>query len=162
MQVGTLYEAHLVVRDLDSSARFYKQVLGFTSALVTPDVRFYWTESDHSRMFALWQQKPNDEASGRHTRPDVSKWVRNHLAFHLSWSQFWDAISMLKKHGIAVKGFEDAELSVHCWVPALSAYFSDPDGHALELISVLRDQPRPELGVTSWSEWQRIHANQEF
>ncbi|MFX4300932.1 hypothetical protein ACOJUR_01420 [Alicyclobacillus tolerans] len=36
-------------------------------------------------------------------------------------------------------------------------YFSDPDGHALELISVLPDNPKPEFGVVSWSKWRSIH-----
>ncbi|WDL96710.1 hypothetical protein [Alicyclobacillus sp. ALC3] len=41
-----------------------------------------------------------------------------------------------------------------------SVYFSDPDGHALELISVLGDEPQPKLGVLSWSKWQESITNE--
>lgn len=162
MQTGTLYEAHLVVRDLQAAARFYETVLGFSPALCAPDVRFYWTESDHSRMFALWQLKPDDNEPRRHTRPDVSVWVRSHIAFHLRLSDFWAAVKRLRQSGVRVTGFEDnsTEPSVHCWVPAVSVYFSDPDGHALELISILDEKPQPKLGVLSWSKWQKSITNE--
>jgi len=42
---------------------------------------------------------------------------------------------------------------VLAWMPAASLYFRDPDGNLLELLAMLPDAPRPELGVTSWSRW---------
>jgi len=42
---------------------------------------------------------------------------------------------------------------VLAWMPAVSVYFHDPDGNLLELLSMLPDVPRPELGVVSWSRW---------
>src|SRR4051812_39086437 len=39
-----------------------------------------------------------------------------------------------------------------------SVYFHDPDGNLLELISMLPEDPRPELGVVNWSRW--IHDGQ--
>jgi hypothetical protein len=42
-------------------------------------------------------------------------------------------------------------------MPVVSIYFSDPDGHELELIAPLLDQPRPELGVVTWEEWVVQH-----
>jgi lactoylglutathione lyase len=47
------------------------------------------------------------------------------------------------------------EAIVLCWMPAVSVYFHDPDGHSLEFISMLNEQPAPELGVVKLSEWQR-------
>jgi len=160
VEFSVLYEAHLVVRDLQASARFYESILGFTPALATPDVRFYWTGHDRRHMFALWQLKPDDHEPRKHTGPDVSTWARSHLAFHLALPDFWIAIENLKRCGIEVRGFdgETDEPSVHTWVPALSVYFPDPDGHALEFISVLDEQPRLSLGVISWSEWNRMNA----
>jgi len=40
------------------------------------------------------------------------------------------------------------------WMPAISIYFHDPVGLSLELIAMLPDQPRPDLGVLWWEEWQ--------
>jgi hypothetical protein len=41
-------------------------------------------------------------------------------------------------------------------MPALAIYFRDPDGHLLEFLAMLPDEPRPEAGVVSWDEWQRL------
>jgi len=35
-----------------------------------------------------------------------------------------------------------------------SVYFHDPDGNLLELLSMLPDEPRPELGVMGWRRWK--------
>ena len=45
---------------------------------------------------------------------------------------------------------------VHSWMSAVSIYFADPDGHELEFIAPLPDQPKPELGVVAWEEWKAI------
>jgi lactoylglutathione lyase len=45
------------------------------------------------------------------------------------------------------------EPSVIGWMPAAAVYFRDPDGHHLEYLSMLDEQPRPDLGVIAWSEW---------
>ena len=50
-------------------------------------------------------------------------------------------------------GKPSGEVTVLAWMPAASIYFHDPDGNLLELLSMLPDQARPELGVVSWSDW---------
>jgi hypothetical protein len=42
------------------------------------------------------------------------------------------------------------------WMPAAAIYFSDPDGHELEFIAPLPDQPRPDVGVVAWRQWDSI------
>ena len=42
----------------------------------------------------------------------------------------------------------------------LSIYFDDPDGHCLEFISILEGQPRPELGIITYDEWERLTTKQ--
>ena len=39
------------------------------------------------------------------------------------------------------------------FVSAASVYFRNPDGHMLEYLSTLDKEPRPDLGIISWSEW---------
>ena len=39
------------------------------------------------------------------------------------------------------------------WMPAASVFFTDPDGHLLEFLAMLPDQPRAEVGVVPYSEW---------
>jgi hypothetical protein len=43
-------------------------------------------------------------------------------------------------------------------MPAVSVYFTDPDGHSLEFISMLPDEAKPELGMVPWSEWEKMHG----
>jgi lactoylglutathione lyase len=48
-------------------------------------------------------------------------------------------------------GKATSEPVVLAWMPAASLYFRDPDGNLLELLSVLEESPRPEIGIVSWS-----------
>ena len=43
------------------------------------------------------------------------------------------------------------------WMPALSIYFTDPDGHLLEYLAMLPDSPRPEAGVVPYSDWKMLN-----
>jgi GNAT superfamily N-acetyltransferase len=45
------------------------------------------------------------------------------------------------------------------WMPAVSVYFRDPDGHLLEYIAMLPDPPRPDRGVVSWHSWHGSDAD---
>ena len=39
---------------------------------------------------------------------------------------------------------------VFAWMPAVSIYFDDPDGHLLELIAMLPGEAQPEGGIVAW------------
>jgi hypothetical protein len=45
-------------------------------------------------------------------------------------------------------------------MPAVSLYFTDPDGHLLEYLAMLPQDPRPAAGVVSYSEWQAMQQSQ--
>ena len=63
--------------------------------------------------------------------------------------------------GIKTHNFLDddiGELYVFGWMPAVSVYFKDPDGHSLEFISMLPDEAKPELGMVPWSTWEKMHG----
>jgi lactoylglutathione lyase len=67
-----------------------------------------------------------------------------------------DAPKRLETLGIAPLSFfgaETTEPSVIGWMPAAALYFRDPDGHLLEYLTMLEEDPRLDLGVVSWSEW---------
>ncbi|WP_419885417.1 VOC family protein [Paenibacillus sp. B-A-8] len=70
------------------------------------------------------------------------------------------SVTYLKAKGIETSNFLDDEkeqLYVFGWMPAVSVYFRDPDGHSLEFLAVLPDLPRPELGIVPWNEWEIAH-----
>ena len=39
---------------------------------------------------------------------------------------------------------------------AKELYFTDPDGHLLEYLAMLPQEPRPAAGVVPYSQWQRM------
>jgi len=45
---------------------------------------------------------------------------------------------------------------VFSWIPAISIYFNDPDGHELEFIGLLNGSPRPEMGIITYEAWLEI------
>ena len=53
---------------------------------------------------------------------------------------------------------ETAEPSVLAWMPAVAVCFRDPDGHLPEYLAMLDAEPRPDLGILSWSQWQATTA----
>lgn len=81
-----------------------------------------------------------------------------HTAFRLATAQeVVDGVSALREAGVQPLDFSGkptAEPVVLAWMPAVSLYFQDPDGHMLEYISILPGDPRPEAGVVPWSVWQ--------
>jgi len=43
-------------------------------------------------------------------------------------------------------------------MPAVALYFRDPDGHSLELITMLPDAPQPQVGVVSVEAWEQLQS----
>ena len=83
---------------------------------------------------------------------------RSHLAFAISLSDLLGAGERLRGLGISCRdflGYDTDEPSVIGWMPSAQLYFSDPDGHELELIALLDDAPDPTF-VGPLSEWQKM------
>jgi hypothetical protein len=38
--------------------------------------------------------------------------------------------------------------------PAAAVYVRDPDGHLLEYLAMLEEEPRPDLGIVPFSQWR--------
>ena len=67
------------------------------------------------------------------------------------------APAKLRALGVEPLGFDREPVDepvVLGWMPALSLYFNDPDGHLLEYLAMLPERPRPDLGVVPYSRWQ--------
>jgi lactoylglutathione lyase len=78
------------------------------------------------------------------------------VAFEVAINDLLDAPKRLQARGITPLSFfsvETNEPSVIGWMPAASLFFRDPDGHLLEYLTMLDEDPRPDLGIVSWSEW---------
>jgi catechol 2,3-dioxygenase-like lactoylglutathione lyase family enzyme len=142
-----LFETHINVSDLERSVAFYRDVLGLKLGHREDKrrVAFFLLGGPGQSMLGLWE-KPRGEVAPQHFafRATVDDVVHKSVAW-------------LKERGLACHNFLKDGMErpmVFAWMPAISIYFRDPDGHSLELIAMLPDQPRPELGVVSWEEWQ--------
>ena len=141
-----LYETHLFVSDLERSIHFYQDVLGLTFCHFEAErrVAFFWIGMSQQAMLGLWE-KPASAIDIRHFAfaCEIDFVVQN-------------AVSFLKERGLQPYNFlkdGSTEPMVFAWMPAISIYFNDPDGHVLEFIAVLPGESRPELGVISYQEW---------
>ena len=141
-----LYETHLYVEDLGRSIDFYKNVLNLTQCYSEEQRRgaFFWIGKPKESMIGLWE-KPKKEIDIRHFAFECDvDWIVN------------KSIDFLKENNLNFRNFlrdETERPMVFSWMPAISIYFDDPDGHSLEFIGLLKGKPQPELGVISYEAW---------
>lgn len=144
--VDRLFEAHLIVADLHISIEFYRNRLGLELAHVVPARRtaFFWIGARGKTMLGLWEVNAGAQKT------------TTHIAFAAALEDVIAAPGKLHSVGITPLDFDGAptdEPIVLAWMPAASVYFRDPDGHLLEYIAMLDDQPRFDDGVLTWREW---------
>jgi len=146
--VERLFEAHLPVADLDASVAFYRDRIGLELAHMMParQVAFFWIGPRGSGMIGLW---------GAGAGPQKTTM---HVAFATAVEDVIAAPQILRSAGIAALDFNGQstdEPVILAWMPAVSIFFRDPDGHLLEYIAMLAEDPRPDIGVVAWREWIR-------
>jgi lactoylglutathione lyase len=144
--IRRLFESHLTVSDLQRSVSFYRDLVGLPLALELPerDAAFFWVGEAGESLLGLW------------SLGSAPLGLTLHVAFEVAINDLLDAPKRLEAQGITPLSFFSVptnEPSVISWMPAASLFFRDPDGHLLEYLTMLEEDPRPELGIVSWSEW---------
>ncbi len=146
-----LYETHLFVTNLERSIEFYSKTLGLIQCRYRdePKTAFFWIGKEKQSMLGLWE-KPRNEIDIRHFAFECNpKWILN------------ESVKFFRSNNIKCWNFlnDDKEKPmVFCWMPAISIYFSDPDGHELEFIGILpgKTKSEKEKRVVSYEEWLKI------
>ena len=96
-------------------------------------------------MLGLWEKPPSEIFS-------------QHYAFEVSLPNLEHAMGALMERGIEILDFDRQPTRVPAvfgWMPAASFYFYDPDGHLLEMLAMLPEAPRPDVGVIPLDQWHR-------
>ncbi len=125
-----LFETHLFVSNLERSIAFYNQFPGLEQCYYEEERRiaFFWIGKPKQAMLGLWE-KPPSEIDTRHFAFSCDKdYILN------------EAVDFLKSLNIKPYNFLNDGTErpyVFEWMPAVSIYFDDPDGHCLEFISIL-------------------------
>ncbi|MVO16396.1 VOC family protein [Parasedimentitalea huanghaiensis] len=141
-----LYETHIPVRDLEQSVMFYRDILGLQLARSIPErnVAFFWVGNRNQSMLGLW-------GSG-----SAPMGMRLHYAFRSDLNGVLSLPEKLRQAGQQPLGFNGEPIEepvVIGWMPAVSIYLKDPDGHSLEFLSILDETPDSDFGVRSYSDW---------
>jgi lactoylglutathione lyase len=146
----SLFEVHLTVADLDRAIAFYGGALGLRLAHVEParHVAFFWIGPAGNAMLGLWEGGPAPQS------------VTSHTAFRVGPDDVLAAPGALRASGITPLDFDNRPTDqpiVFAWMPAASVFFRDPDGHLLEYIAMLPQEPRPDEGIVPWRKWKQMH-----
>lgn len=119
LPITGVYEVAIRVRDLARAEVFYREVLELEVGLRVAERGMVFLRAGGAAGMVVLQHDPG-------------AWPAQHFAFTIADADLDAAADRLRQHGIPCEG-----PIVHGWMPARSLYFSDPDGHDLELCAPL-------------------------
>jgi len=142
-----LYEAHLPVKNLEQSIRFY-QCLELEFAWKDNDTAFFWIEREKSWL-GLWE--------GPEYKLPYHPSIR-HIAFRVEYEFIKQSTDWLVSRGIQPVPFgnrSSVEPFVRPHQGNASVYFEDPDGNSLEFICYVEVPVRlrkitEKLSIDDW------------
>ncbi len=115
MKIQGIYEVAIKVKALETAEHFYREVLGLQVGLRDDGRRWVFLRvGGAAGMLVLQEERSN--------------WPTQHFAFTIDEKDLESACRSLTEMSVEFEG-----PVFHEWMPAQSIYFSDPDGHDLEL-----------------------------
>jgi catechol 2,3-dioxygenase-like lactoylglutathione lyase family enzyme len=115
LPIRGLYEVAIRVKELARAESFYREILGLEVGLRDEKRNWLFLRAGGQAGMIVLQE-------------DENEWPIQHLAFTVAEADIERAAAMLREKDVAVQG-----PVFHQWMPARSIYFTDPDGHDLEL-----------------------------
>lgn len=122
LPISGIYEIAITVSDLARAEKFYLEVLDLETGF--RDDRRNW-------LFL----RAGGDAGMIVLQEDKGKFPSQHFAFAVDEADIERAAEILRERGVEV-----SEIVFHEWMPAMSIYFDDPDGNALELCAPIRQK----------------------
>ncbi|HEU4389154.1 MAG TPA: VOC family protein [Blastocatellia bacterium] len=120
LPIKGVYEIAIRVKNLETSERFYRDVLDLEVGIRDNSRKWLFLRAGGDSGMVVLQE-------------DKGEWPTQHFAFTVEEVDIERAAELLRERGVAVDGPQ-----FHQWMPATSIYFSDPDGHQLELCAPVR------------------------
>lgn len=120
LPIRGVYEVAVRVRDLARAEEFYREVLDLEVGIRDEQRNWLFLRAGGDAGMIVLQEDKGD-------------WPAQHFAFTIDEADIERAATMLKEKGVVVEG-----PVVHQWMNSASLYFDDPDGHALELLAILK------------------------
>lgn len=123
-------EIVLIVKDVQQSARFYREVVGLTPDTEPTDSwAWFWAGPVGQKQHIALHHGPLlfEEHS---PLPEGVRWGRIHYALEVPRQNLEEAVRHVGSKGVEVYGPTSFE-----WMSARSYYFYDPDGNLLEFWS---------------------------
>lgn len=119
LKISGVYEVAVRVKELARAEAFYRNVLGLDVGARDDNRNWLFLRAGGDAGMIVLQE-------------DQGEWPTQHFAFAVSEADIKNAAAWLREHGVVVKG-----PVYHEWMPSWSLYFSDPDGHELELLALV-------------------------
>ncbi len=114
-----IYEVAIPVKELARAEAFYREVL---------DLQVGIRDDKRNWLFL----RAGGQAGMIVLQENGGEWLKQHFAFTVADADLDHAMALLTERGVDVDGPH-----FHEWMPARSIYFSDPDGHQLEMCAPL-------------------------
>ena len=119
LPIKGLYEIAIPVKQLAESEAFYRETLGLQVGIRDEKRNWLFLRAGGDAAMVVLQENNGE-------------WPKLHFAFAVEEADLERAASLLRERGLAVDG-----PYFHEWMPARSVYFTDPNGHDLELCAIV-------------------------
>jgi len=119
LPIKGIYEIAVPVKELSRAEAFYREVLGLEVGLRDETRKWLFLRAGGQTGMVVLQE-------------NTKEWPAQHFAFAVAETELERATALLRERDVIVAG-----PYFHEWMPARSVYFSDPDGHQLELCAIV-------------------------
>ena len=126
-------ELVLIVDDVPTSTRFYRDVVGLSiqEEFQFPDWTWFWTgDPGQPQRLAVHQGKLGHEEHSPH--PEGQRWGHVHFALNVPRERLEGAAEHVRQSGVEVYG---PTRFASDWMRATAYFFYDPDGNLIEFWS---------------------------